>query len=265
MIPFLVRHVSAILVGVPLVILVGMLVLFGIGRWAARRSLRLKADASADDLGPLVGAVFGLLGLLIAFTFAGAVGRHDHRRELVLHESLALGTAWDRFDLLPPAHQPGVRDGMRRYLEARLETYRRIPDYEAVMSEWARSGEIQREVWRDAVAACRASELPQATPVVLPALNTAFDLAQERLTAALTHPPVIVWLMLFLLALGSALIAGFRQSGTGRSTWIYAVAFAATTAIVIYAVLDIEFPRVGLVRVDAADQLLRDLLARMSG
>jgi hypothetical protein len=35
-------------------------------------------------MGALDGAVYGLFGLLIAFTFSGAAGRFDARRDLIL-------------------------------------------------------------------------------------------------------------------------------------------------------------------------------------
>jgi len=37
------------------------------------------------------------------------------------------------------------------------------------------------------------------------------------------------------------------------------VGYASIMAISVYVILDIEFPRVGLVRVDYVDQILRDL------
>src|ERR1043165_3155535 len=44
----------------------------------------------------LQGALLGLLGLLLGFSFAMAVYRFDARKSLVLEESNAIGTAWLR-------------------------------------------------------------------------------------------------------------------------------------------------------------------------
>jgi len=57
-------------------------------------------------LGAVESAVFGLMGLLIAFTFSGAAGRFDDRRHLVRQEANAIGTAWLRIDLVPAEAQP---------------------------------------------------------------------------------------------------------------------------------------------------------------
>jgi hypothetical protein len=56
------------------------------------------------------GAVFGLMGLLLAFTFSGAASRFEVRRQLIVQETNAIGTAYLRLDLLPPGDQPKMRE-----------------------------------------------------------------------------------------------------------------------------------------------------------
>jgi hypothetical protein len=59
------------------------------------------------------GAVFALMGLLIAFTFSAAQGRLDARRRLLIDEANAIGTAYLRIALLPAKAQPALRDDLR--------------------------------------------------------------------------------------------------------------------------------------------------------
>ena len=105
----------------------------------------------------LLPKVFGLLGLLIAFTFSGAATRFDDRRHLVRQEANIIGTAWLRLDLLPDTPRENLRNLFRRYLDSRLETYDRLPDLDAFRAGLARSGQLQNEIWSKAVAACRES------------------------------------------------------------------------------------------------------------
>ena len=93
---------------------------------------------------PFNGAVFALLGLLIAFTFSGAATRFDERRNLIVQETNDIGTAYLRLDLLPPIAQPRSRDLFRKYLDARLE-YRKLPDMAAAKESLARSTKLQAE------------------------------------------------------------------------------------------------------------------------
>jgi hypothetical protein len=100
---------------------VGMLLFLEVGR---RLGMRLKDDSSAaaEGIGAVDGAVFAVLGLLIAFTFSGATTRFDSRRQLIVGETNNIGTAYLRLDVLPADAQPALREGFRRYLDARDRT-----------------------------------------------------------------------------------------------------------------------------------------------
>jgi len=71
-------------------------------------------EGARAGAGAVEGSVFGLLGLLIAFTFSGAAFRFDARRQLAVEETNAIGTAYLRLDLLPADKQPALRDSFRR-------------------------------------------------------------------------------------------------------------------------------------------------------
>ncbi len=259
---FIVRNPTLFLIGIPLALFLGMLATLEIGRRLGLRRLARDPEGAKDGVGPLEGSVFGLLGLLVAFTFAGAAQRFDHRRELVVQEANAIGDAWARFDTLPPETQPALRDGLRRYVEARLETYRLIPDMDAVKKELRRSVEIQDEIWKGAVAACADPRGQRVTMLVLPALDDAFDMTTIRTAAAMRHPPFVIFLLLFVLALASALIAGHGMTARKRN-WMSMAGYAVATAVAVYAILDLEFPRIGLVRTDSNDRMLVEVLDSM--
>ena len=53
----------------------GMLLLIESGRRLGQRRLARNLEGARAGLGAVEGAVFGLLGLLIAFTFQGAAAR----------------------------------------------------------------------------------------------------------------------------------------------------------------------------------------------
>jgi hypothetical protein len=46
-------------------------------------------------------------------------------------------------------------------------------------------------------------------------------------------------------------------------SWIHIISFSVLIAVSIYIILDLEYPRAGLIRVDAADQVLVDLREKM--
>jgi len=240
----------------------GMLLLLEVGRRIGVRRIAKDPEGASAGLGAVEGAVFGLLGLLLAFTFSGAASRFDTRRQLVVEEANAIGTAYLRLDLLPAAAQPALRESFRKYVESRLEVYRKLPDIQAARAELARATTRQGEIWAQAVAACRV-EGPPCTILLLPALNQMIDITTTRTMAARMHPPSIIFGLLFGLALAASMLAGYGMAGRKARSWIHIVGFAAIMTVTVYVIIDLEFPRLGLIRVDAFDQVLIDLRESM--
>lgn len=256
-----VMSLPLIAVLVALFVAVGTLACLELGiRFGRRRRLQGLEPGSGSAI---EGSVFAIFGLLVAFTFSGAASRFDDRRALVTAEANNIGTAWLRLDLLPAAHQPAIRDDLRRYLDERLSAYRALPDLERSLSHQANAEKLQGAIWLAAVIACRADTAPSTTTMVLPALNDVFDISTTRVRAAYNHPPPIIFVLLVVMTLVCAFVAGNGLSASDRPNRVHAVGFAVITALVVYLILDLEYPRLGFIRVDAADQVLIDLRAAM--
>jgi hypothetical protein len=240
--------------------LVGMLICLEIGRRAGIRRLAGDPEGAMSGFGTVEGAVFGLFGLLIAFTFSGAPARLDTRKQLIAEEANAIGTAYLRLDLLAPEAQSALRERFRTYLDSRLETYRRFPDLEAVKAELSNSARIQLDIWTQAVAATRLQGAhPDAAKLLLPAVNEMIDITTTRSMAAMIHPPLVVFALLALLAMVCSVLAGFGMASSKQRSWLHIMAFAAIAVVVVYVVLEIEYPRAGFIRMDAFDQVLVEL------
>jgi hypothetical protein len=234
----------------------GILVLQEVGRRIGVRRAAADAEGARAGLGAVEGAVFGLMGLMIAFTFSGAAGRFETRRQLIVEEANAIGTAYLRLDLLPAEAQPKLREQFRRYVDGRLEVYRKLPDVAAAREALARSSALQGEIWSAAVDAVRGQ--PQ-----LPAINAMIDITTTRTVALQTHPPALIYGMLGLIALACALLAGHGMAGARSRSWVHVLGFAAILTLTVYVILDLEHPRVGLIRIDAVDQVLVDVRQSM--
>lgn len=240
-----------------------MMLFLEIGR---RLGLRRRAEDSKGaekGLGAVEGSIFGLMGLLIAFTFSGAGERFQHRRELIVEEANAIGTAWLRIDLLPPDTQPEMRELFREYVDARLGMYQKLPDRAASRTENARSVKLQGEIWEQAISASRAREANTVSVLLLPALNEMCDITTTRAVAAETHPPSVIYAMLLALALLCSLLAGYDMAESRTRNWLHTVGFALIMTLTLYVIADLEYPRLGFIRIDAADHILVELRASM--
>lgn len=235
-----------------------------LGRAMGRRQLRSGGEGLAKGIGAPEGAIFGLLGLLIAFTFSGAANRFEDRRALITDEANAIGTAWLRLDLLPAVAQPELRELFRRYLDMRLATYRHVEQREVALHDFADSSTLQARIWlRAREAAVAPGATPQAELLLLPALNEMFDITTTRLVATTNHPPFAIFVLLFVLGAVSALLVGYATSENATRRRLHTTGFAAVIALSVYVILDLEYPRLGIIRIDAADQVLVDLRAGM--
>jgi hypothetical protein len=250
--------------GMAIGVFVGILIALAIGRRLGQRSIARHGTPRAPGIGSLEAAVFALLGLLIAFTFSGALSRFDSRRLVVVEEANAVGTAYLRIDLLPASAQPGLRDSFRSYTDSRIETYRKLPDIAAAHRELVHSQELQGEIWAKAVAAIRAPDArPGAEVLFIPALNDMFNYTTLRAAATQIHPPTLIYAMLVALAIAAALLAGYQTAAEKDYDWAHKLGFAAMVALTVFVIYDIEYPRLGLVRIDAIDRMLVEVRAGM--
>jgi hypothetical protein len=247
------------------ILLVGMLLMLEVGRRVGVRRGPKESEGERGGLGTVEGAVFALFGLMIAFTFSGAASRFNEKRKLVAEEANSIETAYLRLQLLPHQAQPALQDLFRRYVDSRLETYRRLPNMQAAETEIANSTKIQKAVWTEAVAATRlADSHPSSGLLLLSALNNMIDISTTRTAALQLHPPRVVYALLFGLGLICSLLAGYRMSSGQHRSWLHILGFTVLTVIIVYVMLDVEYPRAGLIRLESADYLLVNVREHMN-
>ncbi|CAG0958311.1 hypothetical protein MYXO_00611 [Myxococcaceae bacterium] len=244
-------------------VLVGVVCMLEAGRGLRRRQEARRDDAIGSGFGAVEGAVFALMGLLVAFTFSGAASRFDARRSLVVEEANDIGTAYLRVDLVPATSQPRIRELFRRYVDVRLETYAHFTNREEALAIHAKATALQRDLWDGAVVATSGADAGPARMLLLPAVNEMFDIANTRIAATYMHPPAVIFALLGTLALASALLAGYGMASEAGRSWLHSIGFALALAVSVYVILDLEYARVGFIRVDDFDRFLREVRASM--
>jgi hypothetical protein len=230
-----------------------MIVLVLIGRLVRSRHAEVSISSSIE------GAVFALFGLLLAFTFSGAVGRYDDHRKIFVEEANDIGVAYLRLDLLPAAAQPILRQDFRDYAAIREHRFDEKPESRQSIDAAVQTERLLRDIWTRSVAAANSPGAnPDATKLLIPALNAMIDITATRKNAYNMHPPDIVFLLLFLFSGGCALIAGFSME-PGKHHWLYTLSLALTVSFTIYATLEIEYPRYGFIHLPGQSEVYDDL------
>jgi hypothetical protein len=231
-----------------------MLLAMEVGRRVRVRDQHVEAGQLAG-FGAVQAAVFGLMGLMIAFTFSGAAARFDQRRDLVVQEANNIGTAYLRIALLPEPAQAPLRDKFRQYVETRLDTYRAGPNASRINQLLQQTAQQQTEIWKMAGDGIGAAANPMLAALIVPPLNNLFDIVTTRTAATQMHPPAVVWFMLGGLALVCSMLVGYDLGGLPRN-WLHLLTFAFLFSLTLYVIVDMEYPRLGFIRVDAMDRVM---------
>jgi glycerol uptake facilitator-like aquaporin len=160
--------------------------------------------------------------------------------------------------------QQEMRQLFARYLTTRTTVYRNIEDAAATQARIAETAALQRQIWAKAVSASQRSDAAaDAAKLLLPALNEMIDITTTRAAAMQNHPPRTVFFLLASLCLFSALLVGYHMGRAKFQSWFQKILFSATLSVVFFVILDLEYPRYDLIRIDEADALLAELRSLM--
>lgn len=234
-----------------------------LGRRIGLHQLQVDGEGARAGVGVIDGAVFGLLSLLLGFSFNGAAGRFDKRRELVSLQVSTIARAWQRIDTLPSDQQQAVRPLFLRYVDALLDYYRDAPGTDA-LRETAALGSAGSVLWTRAVTVCVTSEGEKARMLLLPSISEMFSAVEKERLARRIHPARIIFVMLTVTALAAALFGGYEMSNAATRNWLYIIGVALAISFAVYVIVELEYPRLGLIRIDAMDHALVELRETLS-
>jgi hypothetical protein len=229
-----------------------------LGRRHGLKEIARHPHNKLEVVGVAEGAVFALLGLLIAFTFSGAYDRFEGRKVQTIEEANAIETAYLRLGLLPAASQPELQSSFREYMHSRLTIYKDLPYLRKAKKEWEHTQEIKTKLWNQALIASQSTKSDAASEVLLPAINAMFDMANSRYEGTKIHSPGIIFFLLIGIASLSSFLAGFGTAKHEMKKSVYILIYVLITSFTIYIILDMEFPRMGFIRVDAFDKVLEE-------
>jgi hypothetical protein len=125
---------------------------------------------------------------------------------------------------------------------------------DAAHEKWQQAEKIGSDVWKasvDSTAVGRSERM-----LVLQATNEMLDAATRRSRNAEIHLPWLILVALVVMSALAALLAGrsFDNSSKhqGLNQWILACTFALSLTILI----DLDHPRLGLIRMQAGDEAM---------
>jgi hypothetical protein len=199
--------------------------------------------------GSVPAAVLTLLGLLLGFTFAMAVSRHETRRDLVVQEANSIHTTARRAQLLPEPQAASVGRLLREYVALRIEAHRETQFSQRFASLRQGSADLHGRLWSEAVAAAAKQPTPITASFIV-SLNETIDFEATRIAAKRNHVPGAVWLLLLCVAGCGLWLTGWEAGMARGHPFLARFLFPLLIAVVIALITDIDTPRGGLITVD---------------
>ena len=207
----------------------------------------------------MLGALFGLWGFLLAFTFGNSASKFENVRNVTVEESNVIRNAILRTDLFPDSTRTELRKDLKTYLEAQIDYYQYAAEFDKFLKAKEVSTEAGKRLWERTV---RASQLPgSAGPAggMAASLTGMFDIAERRNGLLLAGVPELVVYMLFFLALTISFIGGFTTPSIQRKEWVVILGFLLLACTIIYITIDLGRPLRGFIQLKTGKDKLIEL------
>lgn len=217
-------------------------------------------DGIKSEISTVEAGILSVLALLLGFTTSMAVSRFELRKQLVLEESDAIGTSLLRAQLIPAPEGPEIAALLGQYVKLRVQ-YGGAGDDLARLTDLNRqTSRLQAELWTKTVSYAQKNPNPVVAGLLLQSLNQAIDVGEARWMAFQNRVPESVIYVNAAVGLLSMMLVGYAFGVHGRRNIFSMCVLAASIALVLAVIVDLDRPRSGFIR--GSQQPMIDLLQR---
>lgn len=230
-----------------------------LGKFSRARFLKNDQQESKGGVNSLLGALFGLWGFLLAFTFGNSATKFENVRGVTLEESNVIRNTILRADLFPDSTRTELRKDLKIYLEAQIDYYQYVRDFDKFLKAKEVSTEAGKRLWERTVSASQVPGFGPSGAGMVASLTGMFDIAERRNGLLLAGVPELVVYMLFFLALTISFIGGFTTPVIQRKEWVVILGFCLIACAIIYITIDLGRPLRGFIQLKTGKDKLIEL------
>ncbi|MCB0158837.1 MAG: DUF4239 domain-containing protein [Caldilineaceae bacterium] len=246
-----------IFLGIVVILLIAVELGFRLGIWLQERRPESKDSRMTNTV---AGGMLGLMAFLMAFSIGIVINQHNSRKEMVVTEANAIGTAWLRSGFFDEADAAAARELLREYTQIRLDA---ANSGESTLVERVvtRSEEIHSELWAIMEKNVKAGNNSDIMALIAESYNEVIDVHTLRWTAVNLRLPRMLGLMLVLATILSFLLIGVASSADGKRDTLAMVLFTVAYVAVLIIIIDLNRPQQGVINVSqtAMADLLRTI------
>jgi hypothetical protein len=216
-----------------------------LGRYVHHRAEHLR-----EPLGVLQSALLGLVGLVLAFGLALAVGRYETRRAAVVDDANDIGTTYLRAQTLPEPIRTRSLRLLVRYTDTSIRLSHAVPMSDKARQTIADGEKVQRQLWGLAGQALAEAPIASAPRLYVETLNTMIDQQTVRVAALNNRVPGPVLAVEVIFAAAALGLLGFYLAILGRGVLPVLLA-AGLVCLLLFVTFDLDRPTRGLIKVPA--------------
>lgn len=241
------------------VLLLAIEVGFLLGRWH-RKHWADRADGPGGDVA--MTAMYALLGLVLAFTYSYTISRADMRKQAVIHEANAIGTAFLRARLAPEPARSELQTALRDYTAVRIIDAAKVKTPDDVREIVRRSVAVHARLWSATEQVIRQGGRGAIDMTIVQSVNAVIDMHTIRLAVSFDRlPGAVLWMLLTVAALTLG-VSGYHRGLAGDMNRVRMLALAFLLALVMNTITDFDRGTEGWIRI--SQQPLVDALQGMT-
>jgi hypothetical protein len=222
---------------IPLIIVL-IPIMFG-QRYGAYRSKK-STNLQPASVGAVVGAAFGLLAFMLAFTFQIGANRYSDRKELLLKEVTNIRTTYLRADLIPEPFRSDTKKLLVEYVGLRVELGKDNSKLDFAMS---RSQQILDELWKYTAALAQMDRSSEIFALYTTSVNDLVDNYNHRITLSFEYRiPSVILLILSIVAFLTMFTLGYQFGISGKGSFRINLLLAVIFALVMFLILVLDKP-----------------------
>lgn len=234
-------------------------VLNWLGHRARKKISRLYPEKKID-IGAAEGSLFGLMALLLAFSFGTVTTKFESRRQLIIDEANFINAAILRCSLYPDTIKQSLLPDFKHYLESRI-AYHDIGDHpseDKIKTILNDANQHFNSIWSKTNLLTRDKENRFMTEQMISVLINMKNIAATREAARHGSFPLLITIVLLFLVFISSFLMGYGVKPGQRNSLI-SLAFSLMTTATLFLIMELARPRQGYINLDNAEQNMVDL------
>ncbi|MBL9131287.1 MAG: hypothetical protein JNG86_08815 [Verrucomicrobiaceae bacterium] len=247
-----------------LIPLLYLVLLAGSSEFGFRFGLRRRhawPDGEAGGGGLVYNATLALLGLMLAFTYSFTVNHYELRKQSVIAESNAIGTAFLRAGLAKEKGGAELRQALLDYARTRVFDGSTFATHAAGQAQMRTSLEAQARLWPATEKILHAAPPGPAEVSLMESVNEVLDMHTKRLAAVFDYLPAFVVMVLLLLSVAAMMMTGYVAGLSGRQCRWRMTCFVCVLASALYVITEFDRPLEGLIQI--SQRPMREEIASM--